>query len=368
MNLYSMQAPKLKPVMIRIVSAAVLFASVLFAPFTSLIYAQSPVVLSAANEPLVFELPSAPNLTRQLNPHTTAKLATPAQHQDRGLAYPLWLSDANFAVRARAGQRQSVVVEAKRGNPDLSTDLLLALNNKGVRSFEPSTLIFDKINHFVAAAPLPPANLAIQPDLATGFADLRKTAAPIHFPDAPPKPTTTAHAAPAHQADATQNVSQQHVSQNPPHPIPKRANVASSQQNVKSAPKAPAPITFPAAPAMNAPQAAPDMASQPLPPAAQATPALSAKLPNAPSPKLKPLPEPSWLDDWPLLASASAGLLLVAYLVTRLMKKRDKPSGFEHTRSPPEQVANTVFGISDKEAEAMHKKWLSEQLLSKNNM
>ncbi len=365
MNLYSMQPPKL---MLRLMRITFAVTALLAMPC----FAQTPTVLSAPDAPLVFELPAAPSLTRQLTTTTTAKLATPAQHLERGLAYPLWLSDANFTVKGRAGQRQSVVVEAKRGNPDLTTDLLLTLNNKGVRSLEASTLIFDKIHAFAAAALMPPANLAIHPVRAGVFAVLPNTTAPIQFPDAPPKPLATSQAAPpshsdAHaRPDAVSNAGSNaspYVSQNVNPTPPKRMVVATSQQNAKGSAKA-QPVTLPT---ISASQAIPDKASQTAIPEIQATPSLTVRPSNVPAAKLKPLPEPGWLDDWPLIAGAVTGLLLLAYLVTRLLKKRSKPQAFENTRSQSEQVANTVFGLSDEEAEAMHKKWLSDQLLSKNN-
>ncbi len=145
-DLYSMQLKKW-----------IRFALSTLALLAAACFAQTPTVLSAQGSPLVFELPAAQQLASVLAPASIAQLATPAQHAERGLTYPLWLGDASFVVNTRPGQRQTIVVQAKRGNPDLATDLLLTLNNKGVRTLVPSTLIFDKLNTFAAAAPLPAA-------------------------------------------------------------------------------------------------------------------------------------------------------------------------------------------------------------------
>jgi hypothetical protein len=268
-------------------------------------------------------------------------------------------------------------VEAKRSNPDLTTDLLLALNNKGVRSLEASTLIFDKIHTFASAAPMPGANQAAQPDLASGFANALKSTKPLDFLALASTPQNVALT----DSSLNDSVSTERTETSPSKQGPRQTqsdrsrienhahvrSVVTSHMNV--AKPSSAPVTFPAG---TASQAMPDKIFQTPPPATPLASSLPASTISAITPPTRPLPkallsEPSWLDNWPFLAGAAIGLLLLAYLVTRLLKKRAKPVDFEPTSSPPEQVTSTVFGLSDEEADAMHKKWLSDQLLSKNN-
>jgi hypothetical protein len=264
------------------------------------------------------------------------------------------------------------VVEAKRGNPELTTDLLLALNNKGVRTLEPSTLIFDKLSTFAAALPMPPANQAVQPDLASGFADLRKTTAPIQFTDTP-QGTPIAPIAPTIHANT--NVSKPpstHINvTNPDQNAPVAAKVSkvakpTSPATLANAPVARSPqaVTFPTE---SASQAMPDKASKTPSPAALIPSGLPAQPKNPSVAKPNKTPEPSWLDDWPLLAGAALALILLAYLATRLLKNHAESRATPTKFAPTEQVANTVFGLSAEEADAMHKKWLREQILQKSN-
>ncbi len=337
--------------------------------------AQTPIVLSAPGEPLVFELAATPDLARHLTPVTTAKLATPAQHAQLGLAYPLWLSDANFTVKTRARQRQSIVLEAKRGNPELSTDLVLALNNNGVRVLEPSTLIFDKLYTF-AGAPMPPARQSAPSDLAQAFASALKTTKPIAF--AAPMPQLSANpTANQTQVTSTTTVSApavpHHVSESIS-PIHSQA-VASSPQNAQVAKKMARAPTVTASSPVSLPASLP--ASAPVVASSQAIPnkALQASAPTPPpraaapiQPKRTPVARTEdWLTDWPLLAGISAGFLLLLYLIFRLLKNRAKSRQTRATLSPTEQAANTIFGLSDEEAEAMRKKWLADQILQKRN-
>ncbi len=336
--------------------------------------AQAPTVLTATNQAFVFELAPTASMASQLAADTTAKLATPAQHAARGLTYPLWLSDAHISVKTRIGQRQSVVVEAKRGNHELSTDLLIVFNIKGVRTLEPSTLIFDKQSSFVGA-PMP---AALQHDVASGFVSALKTKAPLDFSapaiTTPQAPVASTYAVPPPAAENHANVSLP----------PIRSETNRTQANVKSQQitrseakvvRAPEPST---SKITTASQATPVEASQAAAPATQAPYGLQPAppvLPAAPALPTRPAPPPqkpiqaetSWLADWPLLAGAVTALALLLYLAVRMWRARSKRPDFAATLSPTEQAASTVFGLSDEEAADMHKRWLSQQILQKNN-
>jgi hypothetical protein len=351
MDLYSMQLSKLMRIAL---AALTLLAEVCMA--------QTPTVLSAPGRPLVFELPASAVITRQLSPVTAAKLATAAQHHQHGLAYPLWLSDANFNVKTRARERQSITVETQRGNPELTTDLLLSLNNNGVRTLVPTTLIFDKLHTF-AALPNPPTGQSALQSIVSEFSAVQKTPSPIVFPPTP----SIAEQAPVATAYPVRSVDSENDTKSNATARSINRNIQSNRTNVAKLQQKPA-VEPPAAVAS---QATVDKPSQPASAAAPMPSGLPARPTNFSPAQPKPMPEPSWMEDWTLLAGASAGLLLLVYLVTRLLtrllKKNSKLSNFKQTQSPHEQVANTVFGMSDTEAEAMHKKWLSEQLLSKTD-
>jgi hypothetical protein len=77
----------------------------------------------------------------------------------------------------------------------------------------------------------------------------------------------------------------------------------------------------------------------------------------------------NWLEEWPLLAGAAAALGLLIYLVTRLWLRRAKHQENRQAPtpelSPQNQDTNTVFGLNEQEANAMHKEWLSQKILQK---
>jgi hypothetical protein len=324
-------------------------------------HAQSPVMLSAPHSTMVFELVPTPSMARHLTPVTTAKLATPTQYAQNGLTYPVWLSDASFSVKTRTHQRQTIVVATKRGNPTLTTDLLLSLNNQGVRSLEPQTVLFDTVSPF-AGEPMPPATTANQPDLASGFADSLKSSALITFP------LTVATTSPV-PARAVQSLDESAIT--PPTPAlqatrTKKIIVALAQQTGRSRP----------VPTSSMPTTPMARTSQPLPAVALVASAPIAVAPPLPSrsPPMRPPVKTasgweSWLEEWPLIAGAAAALVLLIYLAMRLWRSRAKRQKSNQAPSsellPENQAANTVFGLSDQEADAMHKKWLSQKILQK---
>ncbi len=323
-------------------------------------HAQAPILLSAPHSAMVFELVPTPSMARHLTPVTTAKLATPTQYAQNGLTYPVWLSDASVHVKTRSHQRQTIVVEAKRGNPALATDLLLSLNNQGIRSLEPQTVLFDSVSTF-AGEPMPPETTVNQHDLASGFADALKSSTPITFPlvvattspvpaRGEPLPAEPAITLPLPAPQATRN----------------KADVASAQQTRRSRPVPTSSMpTTPMAPTSQTLPVVALVASAPI--------VVAPPLPSRSPPIRPPVKTTSgweiWLEEWPLIAGAAATLALLIYTAMRLWNSYAKRQASNPAPSPelsPEnQAANTVFGLSDQEADAVHKKWLNQKILPK---
>jgi hypothetical protein len=79
----------------------------------------------------------------------------------------------------------------------------------------------------------------------------------------------------------------------------------------------------------------------------------------------------SWLTKWAILAAGIVLVLAPLYLLTkafgrwRRRKANQLPTTFLDPKptelSPEESGANTVFGVSEEDANAMHAKWLREQ-------
>lgn len=318
-------------------------------------YSQAPTILSAEGAPLIFELPLDASTTQNLSASTAIRLATPDQHAAQGMTYPLWLSDASFHIRNRSQQRLAIVVTPKRGNPELSTELLLTLNNAGRRSFRPLHLMFDTVSRF-AGEPLPMVATILSP--AADKPDVHNSSAPvIRF--------------------ETQAV---------PTPVPEQPQLLSN----RTEPNLPATRK----PRFDAPRYAPNnvaaptasntlpasQASSPLPATTISTPA-SPTTPQTPAPAraAKPLPPPvvaasgleSWLTNWTMLAAGLAIALLLLYLLARVFKKwyaqraNQLPTTFLDPKptaiSAEESSISTVFGMNEEEANAMHAKWLREQ-------
>jgi hypothetical protein len=329
-----------------------------------LCFSQSPVVLSSANAPLIFELPLDANMVQSLQDSTKVQLATKAQHINAGMVYPEWLADASFTVTSRPRQRLAIVVAPKRGNPELSTELLLTLNNAGRRSFKPMHLMFDAVNSFASATPLG-ANTAQTTAQTNGTEekpDLAVVLRPVIKFEAETTPRKT------EGATAT--------------PVPNLPNdqAAVSPRSIRSASS-----TKTASPQKDAPSLAPP----PSPPAAPvaAMPATAPTLPaSAPLPKpMRPATAPafasesalsSWMSDWSLLAGGLALLLALLYVLSRALavwrKRRSDQVQTNFLEPKPTELApeesgtNTVFGVSEEEANAMHARWLREQTINRN--
>jgi hypothetical protein len=79
----------------------------------------------------------------------------------------------------------------------------------------------------------------------------------------------------------------------------------------------------------------------------------------------------SWLGNWPIFAGGLAIFLALLYLVKRAFKNwlerranRTMTTFLEPRPTvlgPEESGTNTVFGVSEEEANAMHAKWLRQQ-------
>ena len=320
-------------------------------------HAQAPIILSTEGAPLIFELPLDASTVQSLSANTTIRLATPAQHAAQGMNYPQWLSDASFSVKNRPQQRLAIVVVPKRGNPELSTELLMTLNNSGRRSFKPLHLMFDTVSRFVGM-PLP--TVAAVSTSQEEKPDLNVLLTPvIRFESV---------------AETTPVPEQPHLSSSgtlPTHPTP-----------TIDKPKANTPIpknkTATASSKVTTPQVV--ITTPASAPVASPAPAVSSLMPPA-APKMpvrmaKPLPPPAsgldnWLAQWPMLAGGLVVALALLYLLTQAFKRwrgrraNQLPTTFLDPQptalSPEESGANTVFGVSEEDANAMHAKWLREQ-------
>ena len=318
--------------------------------------AQAPILLSVEGAPLIFELPLDASTTQSLSANTAIKLATPLQHIAQGMAYPEWLSDASFNVKNRPGQRLSIVVAPKRGNPELSTELLLTLNNAGRRSFKPLHLMFDTVSRFVGE-PLPTTTASVTPTEDKPDTVAAQPAPVIRFPAAPV--ATSAPIPPQPQTLSTNtSLAVSAGNQTPP-----RSNstlrARSTSGPIGMAPIAPAPVPAKTISAPTLP------AITPLP-----LPARSVK-PLPALPPASPYGLDNWLQNWPTLVGGLALLLALLYVINRAFKSwRERrgnqlPTTFLEPQptalAPEESGANTVFGVSEEEANAMHAKWLREQ-------
>ncbi len=323
--------------------------------------AQAPIILSSANAPLVFELPLDASTTQNLSANTAVQLATRAQHMAQSMIYPEWLSDASFSVISRPRQRLAIVVTPKRGNPELSTELLMTLNNAGRRSFKPLHLLFDTVSSF-AGTPLQATGPSIaQTAQAENKPDLNVLLAPVIRFEAAPAPTKK----PVDTVAAPVTVG-----------MPDMMDF--DVKGPRTSPNALHPRSIAAAQAHRPTQAPAAAQSAPALPAASAPPVVPAR-----SAKLIPVPMPessldSWLRNWPMLAGGLVIALALLYLLSRALKSwRERranqvPSTFLEPRptalAPEESGAtNTVFGVSEEEANAMHAKWLREQINKRNN-
>ena len=314
--------------------------------------AQAPILLSSEGAPLIFELPLDASTTQSLSANTAIRLATPAQHTAQGMVYPEWLSDASFSVKNRPGQRLGIVVTPKRGNPELSTELLLTFNNAGRRSFRPLHLMFDTLSRF-AGEPLPAATASATPNPTDDKPNLTAQSAPvISFPASP---VATSTPIPEQLQAPSTNTSLASAGHQPKSNSSLRARSPSASIGMTPVPTAPVPA---------------NAISMPTLPATPPMPARNAKPLPAPSPA-SPYDLDSWLQNWPTLAGGLALLLALLYLVKRALKGwRERrgnqlPTTFLEPKptalAPEESGANTVFGVSEEEANAMHAKWLREQ-------
>jgi len=327
-----------------------------------LCFSQSPVVLSSADAPLIFELPLDANTVQSLQGSTKVQLATKAQHINAGMVYPEWLADASFTVNSRPRQRLAIVVTPKRGNPELSTELLLTLNNAGRRSFKPIHLMFDAINSFASATPLG-ANTA-QTTAQTNGTEEKPDLAVVLRPVIKFEAETTPRKTEGATATPVPNLPNDQATVSPRNIRGTSSTKTASPQ--KDAPSLAPPPSPPAAPVAAMPATAPTLpASAPLP-----KPTRPVTIPASGS------DEGSWMNDWPLLVGGLALLLALLYALSRALavwrKRRadqvqtnflePKPTEL----APEESGTNTVFGVSEEEANAMHAKWLREQTINRH--
>ncbi len=321
--------------------------------------AQAPIILSNASAPLVFELPLDTSTIQSLSPQTAVQLATRAQHASQGMVYPEWLSDAVFSVNSRPRQRLAIVVSPKRGNPELSTEMLITLNNAGRRSFKPLHLMFDAVSSFAGTPLQEPTVAASQVNASESTPDLNVLLSPVIRFEAQPASTQKSGGAVATAVPDVAEVGMKAPSTSPAAlrprnialspPPPPRPSLAPSRE------PSPAPIRIASAPTAIAVPTIPARSARPVPAPAQQSESSLDK----------------WLSDWPVLAGGLLLLLCLLYVLKRALRSwRERRANRTMTTflepkptalAPEESGVNTVFGVSEDEANAMHAKWLREQ-------
>jgi hypothetical protein len=322
-------------------------------------HAQAPIILSTEGAPLIFELPLDASTVQSLSANTTIRLATPAQHAAQGMNYPQWLSDASFSVKNRPQQRLTIVVAPKRGNPELSTELLMTLNNSGRRSFKPLHLMFDTVSRFVGM-PLPTVAAVStsqeeKPDLSVLLTPVIRFESVAETTPVPEQPHLSSSRGLPTQPMPTTDKPKANTSIPKPKDKTATANSKVIAPQVIIATLASAPVASPA------------------PAVSSLTQTVAPKMPVRIT---KPLPPPAsglddWLAQWPMLAGGLVVALALLYLLTQAFRRwrgrkaNQLPTTFLDPRptalSPEESGANTVFGVSEEDANAMHAKWLREQ-------
>ena len=304
----------------------------------------TPAVLSAENEALAIEIP----ILQGLNASSRVRLALPAAHNQRDTAYPTWLSDAVLSIKNRRQQRRVLFIQAQRGNPELVTEMVLEFETDGKSTFKPYTLMLDRINSFGKdTSPDPIAAIAQSTwsKAPTSTLETQSVGNKISFasPEVPPVAVAPPKK-PAVQAKKANGARADTPSLMPPPPIP----ASEIPNSAATAPTNPATTT--------------------------ATTPPSGASPQSPSPARPPV-KAAWYADWETWAMG-AGLVLILlllfYVMSRIRQARKatfvrraptlttKQAQFQETQLGSQ--ANTVFGLSDQEANEMHQQWLKNQI------
>jgi len=304
-------------------------------------WAQAPIVLEASGTSALLELPLDSTISQQLESGASVQLATAAQHQAYGLPYPDWLADAAFSIKKRPLQRRAILITTKRSNPALTADVLLVFAQAGRKTYHPLTLFFEQ--------PIP--------SFSSGTARTQPQTEDIASASPPALSSPTSAEVPRLLVTARPGAA--------PTPTPTSTPTASPKQ-----PRARAARQTPPPPALAPSEPTPTPAATAQPPLAPASAAIAAPsiapapLPTRP-PVLAPAPTASTLDSAELIIGLGL-LAALGYLIYRMIKKRRNLHRDKKSRLDPHTTnagANTVFGMSDEAAHAMHAKWLRQQAL-----
>jgi hypothetical protein len=298
-----------------------------------------PQVISNSGEATRLEIPIA----QPLPSHSQVRLASPESHAQMGVPYPNWLGDASFEIKPASRQRQALHVQAKRINPATANDMVLEFYQDGVVRRKAYSFLLDSAD----AAP-------------NAAADANR----VNHAQPAWKERPLPHAVAFENAPAA----------NKPTAKPKRkSGSAAKSADAPTADAAKAATAASPALASNAVNAPLAFASS-----ATATPVVAAPVAQnatapAPAPaKPKTASMWDWLLEWQTLAIGFVAISLLGLLFYRFKQKREErrtaqvTAFAQQTRfqvSKPEvSQANTVFGLTDQEAQDLQKSWLDRQL------
>jgi hypothetical protein len=302
-------------------------------------------------------------------PHgSTAKLASVQIHKAKGFNYPLWLSDANVEVKQRAGQRQTLRIQVQRPSPYDQNEIMLAFTNNGHTRFAPYTLQTDNSQHKSEGKPMPspPADTDILANPLEAIANGIVRNADAVPPQAQRKQNNTVTSSPNFSARTSTKIEPKQPLKKPAPTRTAPALVAASASDAASGSANPMSAASEPASVLSAPTTTPSAtvvatsAAGPTPLAAPATAALPP--PQTAASKM--------LQGTLVWALGAVAALLVLYLLVRLMMKnrsaqRDnapvltRETQFQTSRGG---AANTVFGVSDSEAEALQQQWQQQKI------
>ncbi len=319
---------------------------------TGQIKLSKPYVLSSTDSELIIEIPVS--LPFNTDSSSTVRLASPEAHNQKGLHYPAWLSDAVFQLRQANLQRPSLRISPQRGNPEPATDFLLEFVLQGKRYWQPYHLLLEQTSSF-EGKPIP----QIPPLAPDALSALPSSEPPSTAPQqrvitAPPSGLQTQT-----PAKTRNRLAQRHkkpaADAEPVTPVPPVAAIT------PTAPTAPMAAIAP-------PELSASAISVVAPPTATPTANTAAAAPSMP-PKREVA---FWqqLGDWQIVLLGGLLLLCAAFLSYRLWQARQaKRAGnaplltrqTEFQPSGSAQFANTVFGLDDTKANDMHQKWFDQK-------
>jgi hypothetical protein len=314
---------------------------------TGQIKLSKPYVLSSTDSELIIEIPVS--LPLNADSSSTVRLASPEAHNQKGLHYPAWLSDAVFQLRQANLQRPSLRIRPQRGNPEPATDFLLEFVLQGKRYWQPYHLLLEQTSSF-EGKPIP---------LLPTLAPYALSALPSSEPPSMAPQQRVVTAPPSGFQTQTSTKTRSRLAQRSKKPAADAEPVTPVPPVTSTTPAAPtAPMTTVAPPEL--PASAISVVAPP-----SATTAAAPVMPNK-----REVAFWQQLGDWQILLLGSLLLLCAGFFTYRLWQARQaKRAGnaplltrqTEFQPSGSAQFANTVFGLDDTKANDMHQKWFDQK-------